>query len=76
MILVYNIFMKKCPFKNEVCNSDCALYIKNDELNETVANRSKSIGAIDYNRDGICALKNIALCSSRYIFENTKVFNK
>lgn len=68
--------MKSCPFKNEICNSSCALFISKEELNEMVANRLKSIGVIDSNRDGICALKNIALCNSRYIFENTKVFNK
>lgn len=67
--------MKNCPFENKYCTSDCALYISTKELNEMVANRLKSLGVIDYNEDGICSLKNMALAQSRYIFENTKVFN-
>ena len=66
--------MKNCPFKNMVCNSECALFIKTSELNELVANRLKSIGVIDCDCDGICSLKNMALAQSRFIFENTKVF--
>ena len=66
--------MKNCPFKNETCSENCALYIKSDELNEMVANRLKSIGVIAYKEDGLCSLKNMALAQSRYIFENTKVF--
>jgi hypothetical protein len=61
---------KKCPFNNEYCDSTCALYILPEELNETVKNKLASIGVI--SRDtGICALKNVSLCMSRYIFENT-----
>lgn len=67
--------MKNCPFKNDVCDSSCALYISNNELNETVKNRLKSIGVINYNEEGICSFKNLALAQSRFIFENTKVFN-
>ena len=67
--------MKNCPFKNTMCNSECALFIKKSELNEMVANRLKSIGVIDCDCDGICSLKNMALAQSRFIFENTKVFN-
>ena len=67
--------MKNCPFKNEVCTDECALFIKTNELNEMVANRLKSIGVITCDSDGICSLKNMALAQSRYIFENTKVFN-
>lgn len=67
--------MKNCPFKNTVCDSTCALFISNDELNEMVANRLKSIGVLTHNQDGICSLKNMALAQSRFIFENTKVFN-
>ena len=64
--------MKNCPFKNDICTSDCALFIKSDELNEMVANRLKAIGVIITENDGICSLKNMALAQSRYIFENTK----
>ncbi len=66
--------MKNCPFKNDVCDENCALFIKSDELNELVANRLKSIGVITYGEDGVCSLKNMALAQSRFIFENTKVF--
>ena len=68
--------MKNCPFKQQVCDSNCALFISADELNETVINRLRSIGVV-INTDeaqGICSLKNLALAQSRYIFENTKVF--
>ena len=67
--------MKKCPFKNENCSCECALFISTSELNEMVANRLKSIGVITHQSDGLCSLKNMALAQSRFIFENTKVFN-
>ncbi len=67
--------MKNCPFKNIECNCECALFIKKNELNETVANRLRSIGVISSDSDGICSFKNMALAQSRFIFENTKVFN-
>ncbi|MDD3013512.1 MAG: hypothetical protein PHC34_07410 [Candidatus Gastranaerophilales bacterium] len=61
---------KTCPFNNVNCDSTCALYVSPDELNETVKNKLASIGVI--SRDtGLCALKNMSLCMSRYIFENT-----
>ena len=68
--------MKNCPFKEQKCDSTCALFISIEELNETVANRLRSIGVI-INTDeecGVCSLKNLALAQSRSIFENTKVF--
>ena len=68
--------MKSCPFKNQICNSECGLFIQTSELNDMVANRLKSIGVITCDNDGICSLKNMALAQSRYIFENTTVFNK
>ena len=30
--------MSNCPFKNAPCGSDCALFIREDELNELVVN--------------------------------------
>ena len=66
--------MKNCPFKNEECNSSCALFISKDDVNETVFNRLKSLGVVNFEGDGICSFKNIALAQSRYIFENTKIF--
>ncbi|MBQ8848001.1 MAG: hypothetical protein IJ003_03565 [Candidatus Gastranaerophilales bacterium] len=67
--------MKSCPFKNANCDSECGLFIKASELNEMVVNRLRAIGVITTEQDGICSLKNMALAQSRYIFENTKVFN-
>lgn len=68
--------MKNCPFKEQKCDNNCALFISVDELNETVANRLRSIGVFIDTQDaqGLCALKNLALAQSRCIFENTKIF--
>ncbi len=68
--------MNKCPFNNEFCSSECALFISKDELNELVVNRLKAIGVFNDGNGGICSLKSVALAQSRYIFENTKVYNK
>ncbi len=62
--------IKKCPFNQAECSAECELYISPDELNETVRNKLASIGIISREK-GICAFKNIALCSSRYIFEHS-----
>jgi len=65
--------MTNCPFQKTECATDCALYIKPEDLNELVVNRLASIGV--FNRDkGMCALKNLALSSSRYIFEHTNTY--
>ena len=68
--------MKNCPFREQECNNNCALFIDAQELNETVANRLRSIGVMlnTAEAQGICSLKNLALAQSRTIFENTKVF--
>ncbi len=68
--------MKDCPFKDQKCGSNCALFIDMEELNETVANRLRSIGVLINTGEskGMCAIKNLALAQSRGIFENTKVF--
>jgi len=66
---------KKCPFNKEECNSSCGLYIDPEELNETVKNKLASIGIIN-RKTGICSLKNMALCMSRYTFENTGGYSK
>ncbi len=68
--------MSNCPFKNEQCDCDCALFIKENELNELVVNRLKSIGVMCMDNGGMCSIKNLALAQSRVIFENTKVFKK
>ena len=68
--------MNKCPFNNNFCNSECALFISKDELNELVANRLKAIGVFNDTSGGMCSLKSMALAQSRYIFENTTVYNK
>lgn len=62
--------MKTCPFKNEICNSECALYIAPDELNEFVLNKLASIGIFPKDT-GICSFKTTALTANRFIFENT-----
>ena len=68
--------MKNCPFREQKCDNNCALFISMEELNETVANRLRSICVlVDTDElQGVCSLKNIALAQSRQIFENTKVF--
>ncbi len=68
--------MKNCPFKEQKCDSNCALFISMEELNETVVNRLRSIGVVinTGEAEGICSFKNMALAQSRFIFENTKIF--
>ncbi len=61
--------MKTCPFKNEVCNNECALFVSPEEVNELVLGKLTSIGVL--NRNGMCSLKTAALSANRYIFENT-----
>jgi len=68
--------MKRCPFNNAECNDGCSLFISKDELNELVVNRLKAIGVFSDENGGICSLKSSALAQSRYIFENTSVYNK
>ena len=68
--------MNRCPFSNEYCNSECALFISKDELNELVVNRLKAIGVFSDKDGGLCSLKSVALAQSRYIFKNTTVYNK
>ena len=63
--------MKKCPFNNnEECNSQCALFIAPEDMNEHVSARLNSIGVYDKN-NGLCSLKGIALSTSRFMFEKT-----
>ena len=61
---------KKCPFNNNECTSECALFIAPRDLNEIVANRLTSIGVFD-RQNGMCSLKNLALGESRFIFEKS-----
>ena len=65
----------KCPFSKDKCSSDCGLYIKPEDLNETVRNKLASLGVFD-RKTGICSLKNISLCMSRHVFENTSGYFK
>lgn len=62
--------MKTCPFKNEICNEECALYIAPEEMNELVLNKLSSLGVLERST-GICSFKTAALSANRYIFENT-----
>ena len=62
--------MKKCPFNRDECNSDCALFIAPEDMNEHMSARLNSIGVYD-RENGLCALKGIALSASRFMFEKT-----
>ena len=61
---------KNCPFGNNKCTSECALFVSGDELNELMAARLSSIGVLD-KKNGSCSLKLLALSGGRFIFENT-----
>lgn len=65
-----NVVEKSCPFGNQKCSKECALYIDCDELNELLGARLSSLGVLD-RKKGTCSLKTIAMSSARYIFENT-----
>jgi hypothetical protein len=67
--------VKKCPFSEKDCDSSCGLYVDPEELNETVKNKLASVGVISRNT-GICAFKNISLCMSRNLFENSSGYSK
>lgn len=60
---------KECPFNRDFCDGSCALYVSPEEFNETVKNKLASIGILDRN-EGLCSFKNLAMCFSRYMFEN------
>ena len=68
--------MKKCPFREQECNSECGLFIAVDDLNEFVLGRLRALGIIETKDGGMCSLKNIALAGSRYMFENSEVYRK
>ena len=61
---------KKCPFKLDVCDKTCALFIDPEDLNELLLNRLASLGVVDRN-NGMCSLKTLAMSNARNIFENT-----
>lgn len=63
--------VKKCPFFQGECTSECSLFVSTDELNEFVAARLGSLGVIDKNNNGSCSIKVLAMSGGRYIFENT-----
>ena len=62
--------MKTCPFKNEICNDECSLFISVNDLNELVVSKLRSLGVLTQD-SGICSLKIASLSAARYIFENT-----
>jgi len=62
--------IKHCPFNHGECNSDCALFIDNTDLNELLVARLSSLGVLN-KEVGCCSLKTLAMSSGRYIFENT-----
>ncbi len=61
---------RKCPFKNDICDKTCALFINPEDLNELLLNRLASLGVVDRNY-GMCSLKTLAMSNARNIFENT-----
>lgn len=61
---------KQCPFGDKECNSECALYVNYEDLNELVATRLTSLGVVE-RTGGTCSLRMIAMSSGRYIFEHT-----
>lgn len=61
---------KSCPFNQDVCSKDCALFIDTNDLNELLAARLSSLGVLNREK-GVCSLKTLAMSSARYIFENT-----
>ncbi len=63
--------VKKCPFSQGDCTSECSLFVATEDLNEFVAARLGSLGVIDKNNNGSCSLKVLAMSGGRYIFENT-----
>ncbi len=62
--------LKKCPFNQNICDKNCALFINPNDLNELLLNRLASLGVVD-RTNGICSLKTLAMSSARDIFENT-----
>lgn len=62
--------IKKCPFNQDSCTNECALFIDTANLNELLAARLSSLGVLDKD-NGICSLKTMAMSAGRYIFENT-----
>ena len=63
--------IKTCPMNNnQECNSNCALYIAPDELNEIVKNKLASLGLLS-REEGTCSYKHMALCMGRNIFEKS-----
>ena len=66
-----NLIMKKCPFNNDACTPDCALFIAPADINEFVSNRLTSIGVFDRD-NGMCSFKHKALAKSREVFEKSQ----
>lgn len=62
--------IKKCPFSQNDCTSECSLYINPEDLNELLAARLSSLGVIGKGQ-GVCSLKTLAMSAGRFIFENT-----
>lgn len=61
---------KTCPFNNNTCDKNCALFINPEDLNELLLNRLASLGVVDRGY-GMCSLKTLAMSNARNIFENT-----
>jgi len=57
-----------CPFNQQECSAECALYVSPEEFNEVVLNKLASVGVLNRNK-GYCSLKNISMNMNRQTFE-------
>ena len=64
-----------CPFNNQECSDECALFVQPDEFNELVKNKLASVGVISRTK-GFCSFKNIAMVMDRQIFEKLSSFSR
>ena len=66
--------MKVCPFKNEICNDICPLFINPQDLNDYMVSKLTSL-EVKKKDEGICSFKILSLSQARTIFENSNTNN-
>lgn len=64
------VLMLECPFNRDICDSACSLYIKPEDINESMLNKLASIGVFS-RTEGTCSFRVIALAHARELYENT-----
>lgn len=62
--------IKSCPFNQDACTAECALFIGPEDLNELLEARLASLGILN-KESGTCSLKILSMSAGRFIFENT-----